>query len=457
MFSTNSARVGATAVALLGFSVSGASAESIKSALTAAYAHNPAITSALMSVKIAAENIALQKSATRPILGASTSITDTFGVSGGIGANVQSAQAGLGYSQTLFDNHKTDANVEAARAEVAVANQNLRSAEATVLLNAVQAYMNVILNTQLVKLRTDSVTFYQSQVKASQDRQNIGEGTKIEVAQAQASLALGVATQKAAMAALQSAQASYVQWVGHKPSNLSSDFNFGTLIPPSVDRAIALSNSYNPSILAAKAAIRAAAAGLDAANSSFGPSVGLTGSLGPSFSSVSTTGGKGDSMQLGGSVKLSLSVPIYSGGALGAASRQANNSSIKSQLDAQSALLSVNDQVVTAWSALQNAAAQIESANAAVQAGQLALQGVVQERDVGQKTTLDVLNQESTLETSQEALVSSNASKVIAAFTLIAATGRMAPTDLHLATPTKSAEKYTSKVEDTWEEVRSFK
>jgi len=455
MFSTTSARVGATAVALLGVSVSGASAESLKQALTAAYAHNPAITSALMSVKIAAENIALQKAATRPILGATTSIGDTFGESQGIGANVQSASVGLGYSQTLYDNHKTDANVEAALAQVAVANENLRSAEATVLLNAVQAYMNVILNTQLVKLRTDSVTFYQSQVKASQDRQNIGEGTKIDVAQAQASLASGVASQKAAMAALQSAQASYVQWVGHKPSNLSSDFNYGTLIPSTVDRAIALSNSYNPSILAAKAAIRAAQAGVDAANSSFGPSVGLTGALGPSFSSAPSS--VGDSMQFGGSVKLSLSVPIYSGGALGAATRQAGNSAIKSQLDAQSALLSVNDQVVTAWSSLQNAAAQIESANAGVQAGQLALQGVIQERDVGQKTTLDVLNQEATLETSQEALVSANASKVIAAFTLIAATGRMAPADLRLATSAKSAEAYTSKVEDTWEEVRSFK
>lgn len=458
MFSTNSARMGAAAFALLGFSVSGANAESLKAALTAAYAHNPAITSALFSVKIAAENIALRKSATLPTIGASTSLTDTFAaVPGGQGGNQQSATAGLSYSQTLFDNHVTDANVEAARANVQVANQNLRAAESTVLLNAVSAYMNVILNTQLVKLRTDTVTFYQSQVKASQDRQNIGEGTKIDVAQAQASLASGVALQKAAIAGLQTAQASYVQWVGHKPTNLSSDFNYGTLIPTSVDKAIALSNAYNPSILSAKASIRAAQAGLDAANNSFGPTVGLTGAVGPTFSSAGASAGSSVPLQIGGQVKLSFSVPIYAGGALGAATRQANNSSIKSQLDAQSALLSVNDQVVTAWSALQNSTAQIDAANSGVQAGQLALQGVVQERDVGQKTTLDVLNQEATLQASQESLITANANKVLAAFTLISAIGRMAPADLHLATPTKSAEKYTSKVEDTWEEVRSFK
>ena len=111
---------------------------------------------------------------------------------------------------------------------------------------------------------------------------------------------------------------------------------------------------------------------------------------------------------------------------------------------------------MTAWSTLQNAAAQIESANTAVQAGDLALQGVIQERDVGQKTTLDVLNQEATLETSKEALISANANKVIAAFTLIAQEGRLTAADLRLGTPTKSARAYIEEVEDTWEEVRSF-
>ena len=122
------------------------------------------------------------------------------------------------------------------------------------------------------------------------------------------------------MAALQSAQASYVQWVGHKPSNLSSDFNYGTLIPTTVDRAIALSNSYNPSILAAKAAIRAAQAGVDAANSAFGPTVGLSGGVGPTF--ASTGAGSSVPLEVGGSALLSLSVPDDLAARLGAATRR---------------------------------------------------------------------------------------------------------------------------------------
>jgi outer membrane protein len=363
----------------------------------------------------------------------------------------------LSYSQTLFDNNKTNANVEQARALVQVANQSLRDAEQTVLLSVVTAYMNVILNTQLMQLRNDSVTFYQSQVKAAQDRLRIGEGTKIDVAQAEASLASAVASYKSAIASLQTAEASYTHWVGHKPRNLSPDFNYGTLIPVSVDKAISLADALNPAILEAKASIRAAQAGVDIANDEFGPTLGVTGSLGPSFTSSSTGGAAATSTSaFGGSLKLSLTVPIYAGGALGAGSRQANLSQIKSNLDAEAARDQVNETVITSWSSLQNAAAQIDSAKSGVDAGQAALDGVIQERDVGQKTTLDVLNAEATLTTSKEALISATSGRVVAAFSLIAATGRLSSKDLGLGVATKSAEGYEAKVEDAWGELRSL-
>ena len=279
-FST-SLRLGVAVAALAGLSVPAVQAESLKAALTAAYANNPTITAAVYAVKVAAENIALRKAATRPVLGVGTTLSNKWGTTPAGIASSPTATVGLSYSQTLYDNHQTDANVEQARALVEVANQNLRTAEANVLLNVVESYMNVILNTQLVQLRGDTVQFYQSQVKAAQDRQNIGEGTKIDVAQAQASLASGVASEKAAIAALQAAQASYVQWVGHKPANLSSDYNYGTLIPTTVARAMSQAAKLNPTLLGARASIRASKAAADAAAAAFRPSVTAYGSVGP--------------------------------------------------------------------------------------------------------------------------------------------------------------------------------
>jgi len=451
-------RLGAAAVAILGFSMSAAHAESLREALTAAYAHNPSISSALASVKIAAEVIALNKAATRPIVGLGGSLSGTATSSGGsTSSTLSTTPLGLNYSQTLFDNHATDAKVEQARANVEAAKQSLRATESTVLLGAVQAYMNVILYTQLVQLRGDTVQFFQSQVKASQDKQNIGEGTKIDVAEAQASLASAVASQQAAAASLQAAEASYVQYIGHKPHNLSADFNYGRIIPPTVDQALSLAAANNPSVLAARASIRAAAAGVDAAAAAFGPSVSAKGSVGPSFSTSCTNGScVGNSPSVTGTMSLSFALPVYEGGALGASQREASMTKVKSELDAQAAVASITATAATAWSTLQNSVAQISSANSAVSAYQLALDGVIQERDVGQKTTLDVLNAESTLIGYKESLITANASRVTSAFSLIAAIGRMSPDALGLHTPVKSAAEYQRMVEDTWEEVRSF-
>ncbi len=96
MFSSIGFRVGATAVALLGFSMSGASAESLKAALTSAYANNPTITSALISVKVAAENIALRKSAVLPTIGATAGLSDTGVSAGGGMSHTLNTTAGLG-------------------------------------------------------------------------------------------------------------------------------------------------------------------------------------------------------------------------------------------------------------------------------------------------------------------------------------------------------------------------
>ena len=73
MFSSLALRAGATAIALIALSTASVRAESLKAALTAAYATNPNITSALLSVNSAAEDVALTKAGKLPSISASAS------------------------------------------------------------------------------------------------------------------------------------------------------------------------------------------------------------------------------------------------------------------------------------------------------------------------------------------------------------------------------------------------
>jgi outer membrane protein len=427
-----------------------AHAETLREALTSAYINNPTILSALLNVKATAENIALAKSAQRPKIGASATVTQNFLA----GAPLPTPQGtvGVSLSQNIFDNFKSDADIEAARALTEASRYALQNSEQNVLLAVVQAYMGVIQYTQIVQLRQESVKFYQAQVGSANDRLKIGEGTKLDVSQAQARLAVATAAYQSAVASLQTNRATYERYVGHKPRNLSSSYNLGKLMPRSIDAAVNEAVTSNPAILAAKAAIRAAQANSDSANAAFGPTLDMVGSVGGTlFGGTAAT-----PTAPGGSVKFSLTVPIYAGGALGASIRKANISQVKSEVDALAARDQVKEATITAWATLQNATAQIQSADSAVASGRLSLEGIVQERDVGQATTLDVLNAQAELTTTREGLIQANAGRVIASFALVAATGHLTAADLGLGVEVKTGEDYIAKVEDVWAELRAL-
>jgi outer membrane protein len=86
------------------------------------------------------------------------------------------------------------------------------------------------------------------------------------------------------------------------------------------------------------------------------------------------------------------------------------------------------------------------------------LEGLIQERDVGQRTTLDVLNAQAEVTSAREGLIQATTNRYIAAFSLIAATGRLSSGDLELGVGehTDEAEIYAAKVEDTWAELRAL-
>ncbi len=426
-----------------------AHAETLREALTSAYLNNPQILSALLNVKATAEGIATAKSEKLPTISGSGSLSDSY-TAGGSGS--ATATVGVSYGQTIFDNFKSDADIEAARALTEASRYALQNSEQNVLLAVVQAYFNVIQYTQLVQLRQENVKFYQAQEQSANDRLKIGEGTKIDVSQADARLAQGTASYQSAIASLQTAQATYEQYVGHKPKSLTGSYKVGSLMPKSLDAAIAEALVAHPAILSAKAAIRAAQAGSDAANAAFGPSLSASASIG----STLFGGSPGTTPAPKATVGFSLAVPIYGGGRYGSAIRKANISQIKSEVDALTARDQVKESLIAAWSTLQNASAQITSANSAVASGDLALQGTVQERDVGQSTTLDVLNAQSELEATKEGLIAATAGKAIATFAVIAATGHLTAADLGLDVQVQTGEDYIAKVEDVWAELRAL-
>lgn len=441
----------ALALGLASLAVSGAHAQSITQALTRAYDYAPDLQSALLDAKASAEGIALAQSGKRPTIGASLAGAYNWSLAGGSFSDSQSLTTGLSYSQTIFDNNQTDAQIEAARAGAEAAEYQIRNTEQNVLLAVVQAYMSVLSDRQLVALRQENVNFFQAQLQSANDRLDVGEGTRIDVAQAEARLAQGQATYRAAQSSLEISQATFQRYVGAAPQNLDSGHGYAKLVPNSLQSAIAQAEVGHPAILLSKAAIRAAQATSDGAQAAFGARATVNGSVGTRF----TGPGGAPSDGISGSLGFTITVPIYAGGSIGANVRRANINQIKSEVDAMSAYDQIRAAVISAWAGIQSADAQISASNAAVSAGRVVLDGVIQERDLGTRTTLDVLNAQAELTTAREGLITASTNKVVATFSLLAATGRLTATDLALPVQVKSAVQYTQNVTDVWQELRT--
>ncbi|WIY54180.1 TolC family outer membrane protein [Devosia sp. YIM 151766] len=429
-----------------------AQAQSISQALAAAYDHAPDLQAALINAKSSAEKIVQAKSGMMPNISASvsgayrTSLTNGSWTPGALPLS-----ASLDYSQNIFDSGATTAQIEAARAGVEVAELQIRTTEQTVLYQVIQAYINVLGGREMLALREENIRFFQAQLQSARDRLEVGEGTRIDVAQAEARLAQVQAAYQATLGSLQSAEATFQRLVGARPQGLSTGHNYGNLIPRSLDAAISEAEAGHPGILLAKASIRAAQAGVDLALAGFGPTAGISGSLGSSWTGPAGGSQDGISAQVG----FRISVPIYSGGRTGSAVRQANFGQIKSEVDAMSAYDQVREAVIAAWAGIQSADAQISAAQAGVSSSDTVLAGVIQERDLGTRTTLDVLNAQADLTSAKESLITASNNKVLATFSLLSALGRLTAADLGLPVQVKTALPYSQAVEDVWQELRT--
>ena len=127
----------------------------------------------------------------------------------------------------------------------------LRNTVQNVLFDAAQAYMDVIRDTAILDIRRKNVLFLDEQVRAANERFNVGENTRTDVAQARARLAQARAAVSLAEANLATSRAIYRQVIGHDPDGLDRRLPLRPAVPASSGAAIAVGQDDHPVILAA--------------------------------------------------------------------------------------------------------------------------------------------------------------------------------------------------------------
>ena len=419
-------------------------------ALAKAYANNASLNSERAGVRVTDEDVAIAKSGYRPaIVG-----TASEGVSNQAGVDIRTGSFGVSIQQSLFDGFQTQHSVSAAEARVQAAMESLRNTEQNILFNAASAYMDVIRDLRIAELTEQNLAFLEEQVRAARSRLDVGEGTRTDVAQAEASRAAAIAQLSAARARAAASAATYHQIVGEEPRNLQMPEPLTRLLPASMEQGLAIAQSEHPAILATKHLVDAAAYSVKAAEGSLLPQLSASASISRDYESgggFSQTQGWFDSASVG----VSLTVPIYQGGAASARVRQSKESLGRARIDVDVSRDQVRQAFVSAWTQFQAARESVSANRETVSAAKLALQGVIEERNVGQRTTLDVLDAQADLIEAQVDLASAERDVVVASYAILSALGRLSAATLGLNVALYQPEEHYNAVKDKWYGLRT--
>jgi outer membrane protein len=438
-------------------------ADTIEAALVRAYQNNPQLNAQRAAVRSTDENVPQALSGYRPKVALTASAgyqyTGVNSTQGGTptdllrtplhGANAPRS-AGLTVTQTLFNGNQTANKTRAAESQVSGAREALRVLEQSVLLTAATIYMDYLRDAAILEVQKSNTRVLEQTLKQTQDRFNVGEVTRTDVAQSEAQLAAGRTQQLAAEATLTTTRSNFRRIIGNEPQALAPGSPVDRFLPGTLPAAVELSLTENPNVTASMFGIDVNFLQVKIAEGALLPTVTVQAAVQQSYEQAINT-----FSQFGASAIAQVSVPLYQGGAEYSLIRQSKENLAQQRLVLEQTRDQARANTVTAWGQLVAGKAQVSSAQAQVTASEIALNGVREEAKAGQRTTLDVLNAQQALVNARVALVTAQHDRVVASYGVLNTIGRLSPIVLKLQTNTYDPSVHYQQVRDSWYGVRT--
>jgi outer membrane protein len=412
-------------------------ADDLREALELAYQTNPQLLAARANQRAIDEGVPIARSAGLPSLSGTVTYTEfAKRSSNSFTAPRRAIDAQTSLGVPIFSGGAVKNSVRAAKTRVEAGQDDLRGIESDVFGQTVAAYMDVILGQAIVGLNRSNIQVLTVNSQATQDRFQIGDLTRTDVAQSQSRLAIARGQTRTAEANLIAARETYIRVVGKAPVALAPPPPL-TGLPASVEEAVQVALDDNPDLLAARQRSKAAGYDTDVAGAGRLPKISVftggdftdyLGTLGGSSVPAGTFTQRQTTAQFG----VRGTIPLFQGGLPAAQRRQAQareGATLEQEIGVERQVIAG---VRSAYAQWQSANDVIASSQTAVDAASLGLEGVRAENSVGNRTIIDILNAEQELLNTQVQLVTARRNAYVAGFNLLAAMGRGEAKDLGL-------------------------
>ena len=335
-----------------------------------------------------------------------------------------SRQASVQLRQALFSMDSW-ARYKQGLAQSDYATAVFESRRQELILRVAAAYTDALFATEQLRLAGAQRDMYAEQQKVNDQLFEKGEGTKTDMLETQSRMDLAEAQVLEAQDNVQTANATLSAMVGQDVKgldDLNPTFRISQIPLGSLDdwKAGALADS--PDIQAQRYAVETAHQEVNKAKAGHAPRLDFIAAYSKNKANTVDTYNQDSTVR---SIGIQLNVPLYSGGQVSSATRQAVASQEKAKADLQSTTDKVLIELRKQYASVLSSAAKIRALEKAVSSGELLIQATEQSIKGGVRINLDLLNAQQQLYLSKRDLAQARYGYLISTLRLKSAAGKL--------------------------------
>ena len=402
-------------------------AETFTVALKKTYNNNPELNAERESLNISEQELKISIGSYLPTVtlrgSKSQEETDKLTNRNGTDAaitNVDPTNQSITITQTLIDFGR---GAELAKSKIGIdlAKAKLLKKEQDILYKSIEAYTGLIAANEKLKINRSNVNLLDRQVETDRIRLERGNISLSDVAQSESSLAGAQAKLIQAENDFLTSKLNYENVIGklNDPELLNKSSIIEPMLPEELSSAIEISKKNNPDLKIAQLELEQSKKDTVSARSDLAPSASLSFDRSKTDDLNSTYDEREKDV-----LKATVTWPFFSGGKNYAKLNKNKSLELQKSLLLDNMIKKNQTNVASAWSNYQSNKSLLNSVRAQVDAAEIANEGIVAEYNSGSdRTTLEVIQSNSSLLTAQTSLSDSERNYILSQFNLLRSVG----------------------------------
>ncbi len=330
-------------------------------------------------------------------------------------------EASVAARQMLFDGFATSEEVNRQEARAFSAHFKVLEVEENTSLRVAEVYLNLLRYTELLDLARETLYEHQNIHDQMVLRNKSGVGSKADLDQISARLALAQSNMITAQSNLLDAKTNFFRVTGLRP-NLDSlkAPQIKDPLPASVESAESLALQQHPTLLSAQADVKSADAQYEATESVFWPRLQLEADKRWDENVDGVVGDKEDTI-----VALRMTYNLYNGGGDKARRKQSAYQLEAARDIRNNTQRQVVESLRLSWSAYQTVDGQFKYLLMHVRAAEDTKSAYQKQFNIGRRTLLDLLNTENEVVDSKRTLINANYDRIFSQYRIFNSMGQL--------------------------------